>query len=499
MISYAHVEIGGLTGVDEALQEFADEKNIPYTGAVEQENLPEVTRSEVGDYLFTWRTSNGEYIRLAISDITVASQKFNCYLTVQYKKTSGAKVKTLLSSKHWDIRSNSSTNTQYTALNRWKIQSDWHSHLTFVADHLENNFESGDPFVWLDEVTDPGPVKYIVDRLIPEGDHTLIAADGGSLKSMTALACCLSLATTTAIIPGLHPVGTPCKSLYLDYETNASTHRRRVASLAKAKGVEVPVGMIGYKRMTVPITQQKEDLRRLIKTQGICFVVIDSAGRAVGGETVSEEAVQSYFNAVSAWGVTVVTIAHKSKANTSGPAGNAQWRNQARSYWELEATREHGANEVILGIHHEKVNEGDLLQSLSYTVTFAEGAVSYAESSPEEKQALQNIDLWEQIRLFLANNPNSTASQIAEGVDKSEKRVGNVLRQHKGTEWVSDNQRPAKWVLTSKFYTPVYTPRGEQGSEYPPKGGTSPSPRVLGRRELEEGQTVESKKQWWEE
>ena len=483
--------------MNEAARQLADEAGIPYVGAVEQENLPEVTRNDIGDYLFTWTSLTGEYVRFTVTDITITAQKYNCYLTVQFKRDRTAKVKTLLSSKNWDIRSNSSTNAQFTALNRWKVTADWHSYLTQVADHLEKNFESGDPFVWLDEVVDPGPVKYLINQFIPAGEHTLIAADGGSLKSMTALACCLSLATGRAIIPGLNPVDTPCKSLYLDYETNASTHRRRLAALAKAVGVTVPAGMIGYKRMSVPVVQQKDDIRRLIKAQGIGFVVIDSAGRAVGGETVAEEAVQSYFNAVAAWDTTSLTVAHKSKANTSGPAGNAQWRNQARSYWELEATREHGANEVILGIHHEKVNEGDLLQSLSYTVTFAEDAVSYAVSSPEEKQALRNIDLWEQIRLYLSNNPNSTASQIAEGVDKSEKRVGNVLRQHRGTEWISDGLRPAKWVLKGVFDTAVYTPRGERGSEYPHKGGTSPLPRVKGVES--EGHGENRVKEWWED
>lgn len=441
---------------DEVLKEMADDAGIPYEGSVEvPDPEPEVTRNVVGDYLFTWITDNGEYLRITCADVGFTKGELQCRASVAYKKHKGAQPKTLMSRQRWIIESTSSRNSLITELKRWKISDlieRWHALLTSVSTYFEDNYETGDPLVWLDEVEDPGPLKYLVEPLIQAGEHTLVGARGGSLKSMTALSVCLTLVSQRTIIPGLEPrTDKPLRCLYLDYETNKSTHRRRLNLIAKAKGITIPPKLIGYKRLNTPLVQMKTELQRLIAIEKFEFVVVDSVGRAVGGETVGEADVQAYYNACSAFNVPIMSIGHTSKGNGDTVAGNAQWEFQARSMWIFEAAREHGSNSIVVGMHHRKVNEGELLPSLTYAVSFNDRGVSYAQADDRDVEQLSGVDLKTSIRIFLAEHPNSTAKEISDGLDNFEgsvERINNVLRQWAGNLWKSDGaKRNAKWLL----------------------------------------------------
>lgn len=454
--------------MDDILREMADAKGIPYSGATEQEQPDaEVTRSITGDYLFTWQTVNGEFVRVTCADVAFVRGEMHVRLSVQYKGHKNDKPRTLLARKRWIPESNSSTSSQYTELNRWKgVNADWPAILTWVSTYFEDNYETGDPLVWLDEVEDPGPLSYLMEPLLQANEHTLVGARGGSLKSMTGLSFCLSLTTLKTIIPGIEPrLERPIKCLYLDYETNKSTHRRRLNQIAKAKGVDIPNQMIGYKRLNTPLVQMKTELQRLIAIERFEFVVVDSVGRAVGGETVGEADVQAYYNACSAFPATVLSIGHTSKSSPDTVAGNAQWEFQARSMWIFEAAKEHGSNSVVVGMHHRKVNEGELLPSLNYAVTFGNGGVSYATADDDDVKQLAGTDLKAAIRIYLAENPNSMAKEIAEGLDNfngTPERINNVLRQWAGNLWQSDGaKRNAKWQLLTGISNDVSNGEGD--------------------------------------
>ena len=108
------------------------------------------------------------------------------------------------------------------------------------------------------------------------------------------------------------------------------------------------------------------ELYDIIKSRNIGLVVIDSASRAVGGETSTEALVIPFFNAVASWGTTVLTVAHKSKDRESqGPSGVAQWFNQFRNYWEIVKDQTPGQPEVHLAFRHDKANDETELQNAS--------------------------------------------------------------------------------------------------------------------------------------
>lgn len=448
--------------MDETLRELADDAGIEYSGQLPTEKgddipPPEITQNDAGDWLYVWRdATTGELIGMKVSALVMQTRELSGFLTVIYRRTLDAKPVTLLSHKEWKLRSTSHTNAHVTSLNR-RMNRNWDARLTQAATHIEANFHFGDEGVWLDEVTDPGPLLYLIDKVVEQGQHTVIAAEGGSLKSMLASAFAISLAEGLTALPGLK-VARKVKTLYIDYETDKGIHKRRYDQLLR--GIEHgPIAqMVMYKRLFAPLVHASDEIHQLIRKHKFEFVVIDSASRAVGGETVSEGDVIPFFNAVSSWGITALTIAHKSKMGTQGPSGNAQWRNQARSYWEVEKDQVEGDNVVRIALKHDKGNNNQLWRPIGFRVEFANDAIRFFKADAAESAVIaEKLPLVEQINNYLLLNANSTAREIAEALDKGQNRILNLLSDQEGKLFRgSEEKRNRRWsVLVNPVNNPV--------------------------------------------
>tara|TARA_Y100000401_G_C8319293_1_gene224316 strand:- start:1461 stop:2102 length:642 start_codon:yes stop_codon:yes gene_type:complete len=198
--------------------------------------------------------------------------------------------------------------------------------------------------------------------------------------------------------------------------------------------------------MYSPITDAASDLYDTIASKEIGLVIIDSASRAVGGETNSEESVIPFFNACASWGVTVLTIAHKPKDNAGrGPSGVAQWWNQARNYWELVKDQTPGQNEVFVALRHDKANDGQLHEPLNYRIDFNSGIKYYAEDVSSSDLVNSQMPVAQQIIEQLRIKPAQTAKELAEALDKTDKHINNTLRMNEGKLFYGSNGTPRTW------------------------------------------------------
>jgi hypothetical protein len=208
-----------------------------------------------------------------------------------------------------------------------------------------------------------------------------------------------------------------------------------------------------YKRLYAPLTDASDEIRKLIAAHGFQLVVIDSASRAVGGETIDESMVMPYFNAAASWGVTVLTIAHKAKDPASkGPAGAAQWYNQARSYWEVEKDQIEGDDIVRIALRHEKSNNGRLYRPIGFRVEFSENAVRFHHSDAAESIAIRaKLPPLERVIADLRESPNSTIREIADRTGLSANHTGNVLRMSEGRHFRGTADRyNRRWALLAR-------------------------------------------------
>lgn len=396
---------------------------------------PEYEENSTGEHLFTWKDAvTGELFRISASYPNRTGTDFWCVLAVSYRRDNDSQPLVIMPGKRWNLTSTSSTSSQVQSLNRRMPDRGWEARLVQVEQGLRENVQTGDDLVDLAEITNPPPPQYTVFPLLEENEHNIIGADGGSTKSILAQACCISYSYGTPIIDGMTASTEPKPSLFLDYESSSGTQAYRRRMLLAGAGLEEQKGKVFYKRMYSPIQDAARELHDIIKSRNIGLVVIDSGSRAVGGETSTENMVIPFFNACASWGVTVLTVVHKAKsAESRGPAGVAQWWNQARNYWELVKDQTPGMNEVYVSLRHDKANDESLAEPLSYRIEFNENFIKYhKEDVPASDNILSELHVSTQIQAFLENFPSSTATEIAKGMEKSPKQIATELKKSEG-------------------------------------------------------------------
>jgi len=151
--------------------------------------------------------------------------------------------------------------------------------------------------------------------------------------------------------------------LYVDYEWDATEHRRRYEQLF---GTAMPEGLIYWKEDR-PLSHIVSTLRRKIRAQNIGYVVVDSIAFACEGDAAASEVAAAYKRAMTKLWVGSLHLAHitkggsKTQPDTSKPFGSTFWHNAARSTWYIAVDhhkRRLGKEVKELVWHHRKNNRG---------------------------------------------------------------------------------------------------------------------------------------------
>ena len=415
---------------------------------------PEYTVNTAGDHLFTWTDKfTGEIIRIKVSHPARSGRDFWCIVTVMIKQKGRPHV-SIFTKKQWNLTSISGGTSVATALNKREPERNWDGRLALVEQYVHDKVETGDELLDLATVEDPLPVSYAVYPFLEENANNMLGADGGSTKSIAAIAWCVAYSYGIETMPGIEMPAERKASLYLDYEANSNTQAfRRRGILNGSDGGELD-GHVYYKRMYSPIADATTELDELIKTRNIGLVVIDSGSRAVGGGTNEESVVIPYFNAISSWGVTTLTIVHKSKeavqkGGNTGPSGVKQWWNQTRNYWELVKDQTPGQPEVYVAFRHDKSNNDARHDPMSYSIDFSNG-IKYRLDTEVKSQEIRNeLPRHQQVMLWMREGGDPvTAAEIAEGTGMSNTHVSNELRKHEGRYFFgSSDKRDRRWSL----------------------------------------------------
>ena len=448
-------------GYREVIEEIAADRGIEHGSGMPTEGgddfpEPNYEQSAVGHHLYTWHDDvTKEMFRVQIAHPVRSGLDFWCILNVSYRRDKNANPVSILNNKRWNLTSTSNTDGHIRSLNRRMKNRGWDARLTLIEQHLNSAVEIGDDLIDLSSVEDPPPAQYTVWPFVEYGEHNIIAADGGSTKSLMAMALAISYSYGKVVMPGTKVDLEPKPVLFLDYESSQVTQARRRRQLLAGINTPEEAGRIFYKRMYSPIQDAARELYDLIASRSIGMVIIDSGARAVGGETSSEEMVIPYFNAVASWGVTILTIAHKPKdPTTRGPAGVAQWWNQARNYWELVKDQTPGQNEVHLSVRHDKANDESLHVPVNYRISFGESIEYHEMNAPVSTAIMSQLPISTQVTDYLLNNPQSTIGEIADGIERSKKVVDNEIRKNEGKLYYGSSEKyNRRWSLIEENET----------------------------------------------
>ncbi len=447
--------------MDELLKQMAENVGIETGGMLTKKGSdviapPEISQTKSGAYLFDWNSPTGERIVAKVEHTYIAGRELWTSLSVVYQENDLGDPVPVLTKTRWNMRSSSSNDSQVRQLNR-RIDRNWDARLAQIHYHVETNFSPGSELSFLGDGEPTGPPQMLVAPFIEEGQHNVIAAYGGTGKSMFALGLAISVADGLTVMPGLE-VKRKVKTLYVDWEASRDVHDHRYRLLLAGIEAGNVDQMIGYINLSLPLFDAFDHVRDVINKHNFEFVVFDSASRAVGGETVDEGSVINYFNSVASLGVTALTIAHKPKDERSrGPAGNSHWYHQARSYWELDKDQIPGDERVQIILTHEKSNNGALQKSMSYMLDFRDDAISYNKADANDSATLgAKLKDSERVYHFVRFNPGVTAKEIAEELSINQPaKVNNILKRGEGRIYVGSNDRRDRtWALLQRDPAP---------------------------------------------
>lgn len=244
-----------------------------------------------------------------------------------------------------------------------------HLHIARVCEECEVRSP-----VDLAALPEPGPFEFVVKDFIPRGYITNLYADSGQGKSYLALHLALCVMTGKPFL-GRDVIQGPV--LYLDWELDEVSQRRRWGEVTRGQGYEPPPSGLHYVRMIKPLTECLDEIYHWLDEIHPVLVIIDSVGKAVGTDPVDHRAIIAFYSKAETLG-TVLAIDHQPKpGGETGYAakwefGSSYKRHLARSSWQLERLGTDG-DRIGLVLRHKKTNFSALCSDVHATLTFENG------------------------------------------------------------------------------------------------------------------------------
>lgn len=328
---------------------------------------------------------------------------------------------------------------------------DWTAMLEQVRKLTVERWREGEPIVRLSDVAPAGNARFLLPPFIEEHGATVIFADGGSGKSVVALAMAVTVATGIPIL-GRQPAYT-CPVLYLDWETDETIHAERMRAICAGyrepfNAADVPVY---YRKQFAALSDSAQVLRRKVAELGIGLVIVDSIGLAGNGPPEEAETKRRLFTAARSLDVPTLGIDHIAKAqgtDKSKPYGSVYTHNSARLTWSLESAQSEDYGETVsttVMLRNHKANNGRRARPVGFTVTFRNTPDDRLESVSFEECEVRDIPAFagkvshKDLIVAILKANQGVAMQVGDlvqtmaidGVDVTDDIVRVTLNRHK--------------------------------------------------------------------
>jgi hypothetical protein len=273
------------------------------------------------------------------------------------------------------------------------------------------NGDDGGELIALAEMAEPGPLRNLVQDIIPEGYVTNLYADSGQGKSYIALRLALSVILGQ---PFLNREVIQGNVLYLDWELDAEMQRRRWGAICRGANLETAAPGLFYRRMDSSLRSYISRVRAWKRSARPALIIIDSVGKALGDDPLDPREAIRFYTLLEDLG-SVLCIDHQGKGGESSyqskwEFGSSYKRHLARSSWQLERVGD-DRDRIGLILRHKKNNFGPLLPDIPATLLFDEDKVRIetGENAVDQRQ----FGLRSEILAALKAEPD-TAEGLAE-------------------------------------------------------------------------------------
>ena len=314
--------------------------------------------------------------------------------------------------------------------------NEWSDIMEQLCESVLSDFRTGSPEMLLTgEVEDLEEQDWLIYPIIEKDNPTLIFGVGSAGKSIFAQLCAVLVDAGYSFGELEVKKG---NVLYLDWET---THRDLLARITSIRNVLELEGKshIWYKRMSTGIEDGIEEIKEVVATHEIDFIVIDSMGAALGNDASEQKVVTGAFSAIRSLNVTALVIDHPNKGETGLKAlfGSTYKSLLSRHVWEVLKDQQVGDNLTKFALFHRKANNTGLFKEMGWQFTFDNNRLSDIKrisSSDISKTAMKEGQTqFDQVKNLLTSGPK-TVSEINSYMDG--KDMAPRLSEWKSKGWI---------------------------------------------------------------
>lgn len=416
---------------------------------------PPLFSERAGQLIYTWEKPG---VSITLEQVSFNKTGLHSLISIRSALEGGRKVHGPVK---YDLLSTTGRETLIKYLkNRWEVN--WPEILESLTDLVKARLDLGDAPVNLLEYMNRPASKWALWPLILDDQPTIVFGNGGTGKSLLALAAMLTLETEYPYLPGLEPAAGH-HGLYLDWEASSYEHGERLNGLltglpSKQTLAHQTVEVLHLSCAGV-MANMVTQIKRQVDDRGVTFLIIDSAGLACGYEPEKSEMALGFFGALREIGLPALIIAHQTKGDSRGmPFGSIYWHNAARSTWEVKKYQAPGDHILQVGLFHRKSNVGGLIRPLGFSFKFDSRSTPFMETNkgigiervdvldvPELAESSHTVD-----RIAGALRGGAmTVKEIHETTGIKEDTIRKTLDRHQGKRFIEagTNLGVIKWGL----------------------------------------------------
>ena len=327
----------------------------------------------------------------------------------------------LIGPVRYDTLSTSKTTELVRALDK-REQRPWLEMLSAAARLVTFSVETTAEFIDMRKSKPKVDSRWAIKPLVPALKPAVLYADGGTGKSTTAIAICMSVASGLEIVPGVIPDVTGT-AMYLDWESDEDEMHSVISKIAKGLGPMGPNGehlthedfAITYVPCHDNLAGMAEELEKKVEEHGTVFAVVDSAVPASSDDVNDVEAPKAMFRALRQMGVPSLILAHVSKDDGKKPFGSAFWWNYARSVWRMSGEQIPDADYITIGLEHRKANGFKLQPPMAVRVDHTDTTIKFTSTSVMGMAKLASgLPVSYQVERLLKDGKARTVAEIAD-------------------------------------------------------------------------------------
>jgi len=313
--------------------------------------------------------------------------------------------------------------------------------------------------VWAaDEIV---PVAWLLEPLIIKGQPNIIYGEKGVSKSTLAYICGAILCLPEWDNPlELASCSYPITSLVLDWERDKVAFDYYLARIKR--GMNTPAFRLFYRRCNLPLSEDIEPIAAKIEETGASLLILDSLGRAAGGQDVDlkgSSAADNFLRALRQLNITSLIIGQTSKPQYGEKSskktifGSVFFTYYAGNVLELCHSEDETGDTKHLGLFHRENNFTRKSPPIGLRMEFQEdGGINVERESVSISEFSQKINTQARI-LDLLKTGSMEVKDIAQNLDISQSNVRMTL---------SRLSRKQKVVKLGKEYG-LASDRAEQG------------------------------------